>query len=59
MNDVKKEITPRTRLIVMTAASNVTGTKMPVEETGRLALRNGILFMVDGAQGAGHMDIDV
>ena len=59
VNDVKKEITPRTRLIVMTAASNVTGTKMPVEETGRLALRNGILFMVDGAQGAGHMDIDV
>ena len=32
---------------------------MPLEEIGRIALRNGILFMVDGAQGAGHMDLDV
>ena len=50
--------TGNTKLIVMTAASNVTGTKMPVEEVGRIAVRNGILFMVDGAQGAGHMDLD-
>lgn len=48
-----------TKLIIMTAASNVTGTKMPLEEIGRIALRKGILFMVDGAQGAGHMDLDV
>lgn len=51
--------TGNTKLIVMTAASNVTGTKMPVEEVGRIAVRNGMLFMVDGAQGAGHMDLDV
>lgn len=44
---------------MITAASNVTGTKMPLEEIGRLATRNGIIFMVDGAQGAGHMDLDV
>ena len=49
----------RTKMIVMTAASNVTGTKMPIEEIGRIAVRNGIIFMVDGAQGAGHMDLDV
>ena len=57
--DIKKEIRRNTRLIVVTAASNVTGTKMPLAETGRLAVRHGILFMVDGAQGAGHMHIDV
>lgn len=48
-----------TKLIIMTAASNVTGTKMPLEDIGRIAVRKGLLFMVDGAQGAGHMDLDV
>ena len=56
--EIKKAVKPETRMIVMTAASNVTGAKMPLEETGRIALRSGILFMVDGAQGAGHMEID-
>ncbi len=56
---IKRALTANTKLIVLTAASNVTGTKMPLEEVGRIALRNGIVFMVDGAQGAGHMSIDV
>lgn len=57
--DIKEAIKTNTKIIIMTAASNVTGTKMPLEEIGRISLRRGILFMVDGAQGAGHMDLDV
>lgn len=57
--DMKSAIRKNTKLIVMTAASNVTGTIMPLEETGRIAVRKGVLFMVDGAQGAGHMELDV
>lgn len=57
--DIKSAIRKNTKLIVMTAASNVTGTIMPLEETGRIAVRRGVLFMVDGAQGAGHMELDV
>lgn len=57
--DLRRTVKPNTKMIVLTAASNVTGTKMPIEEIGRLALRKGIIFMVDGAQGAGHMEIDV
>ncbi len=57
--EIKQAMKKNTRMIVITAASNVTGTKMPLEEIGRMALRRGILFMVDGAQGAGHMDLDV
>lgn len=57
--DIEKTLRPNTRLIVVTAASNVTGTKMPLEDIGKLARKRGILFMVDGAQGAGAMDIDV
>ena len=40
-------------MIVVTAASNVTGTVMPLAEIGSLARKRGILFMVDGAQAAG------
>lgn len=50
--DIRKTIRPETKLIVITAASNVTGTKMPLEAIGKMAVRNGILFMVDAAQGA-------
>lgn len=57
--DIKEAIKSNTKIIIMTAASNVIGTKMPLEEIGRIALRRGIIFMVDGAQGAGHMDLDV
>lgn len=59
VTDVKAAIRRNTRLIVMTAASNVTGTKLPLGEIGSIAVRKGVLFMVDGAQGAGHMNLDV
>lgn len=55
---IRQAIRPETRMIVLTAASNVTGTIMPLEEVGRIALRQGVLFCVDGAQGAGHMILD-
>lgn len=57
--EIEKHIRPETRLIIVTAASNVTGTKMPLFEIGAMARRRGVLFMVDGAQGAGCMEIDV
>lgn len=57
--DIRRALRPDTKLIAVTAASNVTGTKMPLEKIGRIAIRNGIVFLVDGAQGLGHMDIDV
>ena len=58
-SDIEKCITDKTRMIAITAASNVTGTKMPLADIGRLARRRGVLFMVDGAQGAGSMNLDV
>ena len=58
-SDIEKAIRPATRLIAVTAASNVTGTKMPLTDIGEIAGKRGIMFLVDGAQGAGSMDIDV
>lgn len=48
-----------TRLICMLHASNLTGTIMPIAEVGRIARKNGVLFMVDAAQTAGVLEIDV
>ncbi|MBQ1228622.1 MAG: aminotransferase class V-fold PLP-dependent enzyme, partial [Firmicutes bacterium] len=48
-SEIEKTLRPQTRLIVATAASNVTGTKMPLAEIGRVAKKRGIMFMVDGA----------
>jgi selenocysteine lyase/cysteine desulfurase len=43
----------------MTHASNVLGTVQPVGEVGRLAREHGLLFLVDAAQTAGMIPIDV
>ena len=56
---VFKEIKENTRLIVLTHASNVTGTILPVEEIGEIAAKKGIPILVDAAQTAGTIPIDV
>jgi cysteine desulfurase/selenocysteine lyase len=58
-DDVRKAIRPDTRLIAVTHVSNVTGTVQPVREIGRIARERGIPFVVDAAQSAGHVPIDV
>lgn len=57
--EVKKAIKDNTKLIVMTHASNVTGTLLPIEEVGKIAKEENILFLVDAAQTAGVYRIDV
>lgn len=52
-------LTPATRLVAITHASNVTGTLQPVAEAGRLCRERGVLLLVDAAQTAGVYPIDV
>ena len=52
-------ICPETVAIISTACPNVCSVKMPLDEIGVLCKRNGIFFIVDGAQGAGHFPIDI
>jgi cysteine desulfurase family protein len=56
---IRKAVTPKTRLIALTHASNVLGTVQPVAEVGRIAREHDALFLVDGAQTAGVVPIDV
>jgi cysteine desulfurase family protein len=58
-DDIRRAITPRTRLIALTHASNVLGTVQPVGEIGRIVRERNLLFLVDAAQTAGVLPIDV
>ncbi len=48
-----------TKLLICTHASNVTGRIMPVEKIGRLASEKGIFFLMDAAQTAGVVPLNV
>ena len=52
-------ITPSTRLVAVTHASNVLGVVTPVQEIARICHDHGALLLVDGAQSVPHMPVDV
>jgi cysteine desulfurase/selenocysteine lyase len=56
---VKQALRPETTLIVMTHASNVVGTLMPVREVAEIARAHDLLLLVDGAQSVGALPIDM
>ena len=56
---IRAAIGPKTRMVAMTHASNVLGTVQPVAEVGRIARERDLLFLVDAAQTAGVLPIDV
>lgn len=56
---VRRAINPQTRMVALTHASNVVGTVQPISEIGRIARERDVLFLVDGAQTAGVIGIDV
>ncbi|HEX7010706.1 MAG TPA: aminotransferase class V-fold PLP-dependent enzyme [Phycisphaeraceae bacterium] len=58
-DDVRRAITPRTALIVMTHASNVLGTIQDAAAVGRIAREHDLLFLLDAAQTAGIVPIDI
>lgn len=55
----QKAITPRTRMIMVSHMTYVTGLITPVKELADLAQRRGILISVDGAHPLGMMDLDL
>ncbi len=59
LDDVRRAMRPGTRLLVTTHASNVVGTLLPVAELGALARAHGARYLVDAAQTAGVVPIDV
>jgi selenocysteine lyase/cysteine desulfurase len=58
-DEIRHAIRPNTRFVAVTHASNVTGTLQPLREIGRICRERGVTFIVDAAQSAGHLPIDV
>ena len=56
---IRKLLTPKTRLLAVAHVSNVLGTINPVRSIIRLAHEYEIPVLVDGAQAAPHLDVDV
>ena len=59
IDDIKKNIRKETKLIIITQASNVTGSIQNIKEIGQLCKDNNIFFIVDSSQGAGVLDINM
>ncbi|GFR38644.1 cysteine desulfurase SufS [Insulibacter thermoxylanivorax] len=59
LSDVEETITSRTKIVSVTHVSNVLGVTNPVKEIAKIAHRNGAVIVVDGAQSAPHMKVDV
>jgi cysteine desulfurase/selenocysteine lyase len=59
IDEFEKLLTPRTKMVAITHMSNTLGTVVPIKAVVKLAHDRGIPVLVDGAQGAIHLDCDV
>ena len=59
IEEIKKKITSKTKLIGVTHLSNVIGAILPIKEITELAHSKGIAVLVDGCQGAPHLKLDM
>ncbi|HZW68687.1 MAG TPA: cysteine desulfurase [Pseudogracilibacillus sp.] len=59
LEDVRKTVTDRTKIVAVAHVSNVLATINPVKEIAKIAHEHGAIIVVDGAQGAPHIQVDV
>jgi len=59
LEKVRATVTPRTKIVSIMYVSNVLGTMNPIKEITQIAHENGAIMVVDGAQAAPHLRIDV
>lgn len=59
VGSVQRQLSDRTRIVALSAVSNVLGTINPIREVARLAHQAGAIMVVDGAQSVPHQPTDV
>lgn len=59
VEDVRREVKANTRMIAVSHVSNVCGAIQPIKQLSEICRKAGSLFLVDAAQSAGHLPIDV
>lgn len=57
--DFSRAITGKTRLVIVTHVSNVTGAIQPVEEIAAICRKKGVRLLIDGAQAVGCIPVDI
>lgn len=59
LEDVRNTITSNTKIVAIAHVSNVLGTMNPIKDIAKIAHEHGAVIVVDGAQSAPHLKIDV
>ena len=59
LDELQKLLSPKTRMVAVAHVSNALGTINPVKQIAKLAHERGVPLLVDGAQAAPHMKLDV
>jgi len=59
LEDARKTITNKTKIVAIAHVSNVLGTINPVKEITKIAHENEAVILIDGAQAVPHMQVDV
>ena len=58
-SNIARKIRPNTRAVICSHSSNICSATLPISEIGAFCRRRGILFIVDAAQSAGHLPINM
>ncbi len=58
-NVIETNIKSNTKLVITTSVSNVTGEVCDIKRIGKICKEHNILYLVDGAQASGHLDINL
>ncbi len=59
IDELQSKLRPNTKCIICTHASNICSYSPPIYEIGKFCAQNGLIFIVDAAQSAGHTKIDI
>ncbi|MCU0710472.1 MAG: cysteine desulfurase [Pirellula sp.] len=59
LDEYRRLLSPKTKIVSVSHASNTLGTVLPVEDMSAMAHKRGARFIVDGAQSIAHMPINV
>ena len=59
LREIEQRITPSTRAVICTHASNICSAVLPIAEIGAICRQHGLLLIVDAAQSAGILPIDM
>lgn len=58
IDSISKAIKNNTKLVIITHASNITGSIQPIQKIGELCKKHNIFFILDSAQSAGVLEVD-